>query len=272
MKKPIRFILYFFVICLVLRLADSFILRTDQGPLGELFTHKLLGIALLVFVLHKYGMKWADIGFRKSTALHGILGGIVLGGGAFVIAYAAEMLINFASGASPVLRFYTTSYNVTGNTILQNGAALVAICVLGNIINVIMEDGVFRGLFITLAEKHYGFWKACLFAALLFGVWHGVMPLRNFVDGEQSLHGALMSALMLFITSAIFAVQLGMQFKMSHSLWYGMTVHFINNASVNLLHVITANGADNLLIMRITIAQAIMFIVVLIRFIYKGRL
>ncbi|MDR0668798.1 MAG: hypothetical protein LBF95_01835 [Treponema sp.] len=109
----------------------------------------------------------------------------------------------------------------------------------------------------------------CLPAALRFAalwIWHSVMPLRNFVDGSQSLTGAIMTAFMLLGSSFLFSVQLGMQFKQASSLWDGMVVHFINNVSVNLIHVVSSDGVETSPTMRIAIAQTIMFIVVAVRY------
>ncbi|MDR2782238.1 MAG: hypothetical protein LBB48_00060 [Treponema sp.] len=39
------------------------------------------------------------------------------------------------------------------------------------------------------------------------------MPLRNYIDDNQSLTGAVLSALMLFGSSFLFSVRLGIQFK-----------------------------------------------------------
>jgi hypothetical protein len=92
------------------------------------------------------------------------------------------------------------------------------------------------------------------------------MPLRNFVDGDQSLTGAVLSALLLFGSSFLFSLQLGMQFKQANSsLWDGMVVHFINNASVNFFHVVYTDGTESNPTMRIAITQTIMFIIVLVR-------
>jgi hypothetical protein len=60
-------------------------------------------------------------------------------------------------------------------------------------------------------------------------------------------------------------------------LWNGMTVHFINNACVNMFHVVFANaetgtGTESNPSMRIAITQTIMFGFVLIRwFIWKKQ-
>jgi hypothetical protein len=57
-----------------------------------------------------------------------------------------------------------------------------------------------------------------------------------------------------------------MQFKQASSLWDGMVVHFINNVSVNLIHVVLADGVETAPTMRIAIAQTIMFIAVVVRY------
>jgi hypothetical protein len=269
------FLLAFFLVIFALRLVDSFYIRTDQGPAGELFSHKLAGIALLIAAVRFLRLKWtSDIGFRPDQLLRGILTGLAIGGSAFLAAYVAEIGIALVQGKSPSLRFYVTSYNITGNTLLDSGVSFLVICVIGNIINVTMENSIFSGLMISVAEKHYSFLIANgFFSSFLFGIWHSVMPLRNFVDGNQSLVGAVMAALILFGSSFLFSVQLGMQFKQASSLWDGMVVHFINNVSVNLIHVVLANGVETAPTLRIAIAQTIMFIVVAVRYFgwKKGR-
>jgi len=58
------FLIGFFLVCYTLRIIDSLFLRTDLGPIGELFTHKLIGIALLTAALCYLHLKWTDIGFK----------------------------------------------------------------------------------------------------------------------------------------------------------------------------------------------------------------
>ena len=53
------------------------------------------------------------------------------------------------------------------------------------------------------------------------------------------------------------------------SVQYTMGDHFVNNTIVNILHVVSNTGADELQFVRITIAQTISFIVVLIFYLKK---
>lgn len=263
------FILVFFLLIFLLRLGDSFLLRTDQGPIGELFTHKLAGIALLIAVVNLFRLKWADLGFKRDGFLHDILRGFAIGGFVFVTAYVVEISIAFFQGKSPSLQFFVTNYNITGNTQLGNGFLFIFICIAANIINVIMENGIFSGLFISTAEKRFSFIVANgFYSSFLFALWHSVMPFRNYIDDNQSLTGALLTALLFFVTSYIFSIQTGMQFRQSSSLWDGMTVHFINNASANFFHVVYIDGIESIPTMRIAIAQTIMFIIVAVRWFY----
>ncbi|MDR1148880.1 MAG: hypothetical protein LBK66_09645 [Spirochaetaceae bacterium] len=264
------FLISFFLILYAFRLMDSFIIRTDQGPIGELFTHKVIGIVLLIAVAFFLRLKPTDIGFKWKLFGRGILIGIAIAAPAYITAYVVEIIIAAAQGNSPSLQFYAATYNILGNTALSGGVWIILIIIMGNIINVTMENSIFSGVMITVAEKRYSFFVANgFYSSFLFGLWHSIMPLRNFVDGEQSLTGAVLSALLLFGSSFLFSVQLGMQFKQANSsLWDGMVVHFINNSSVNLIHVVFADGdgTESNPTMRIATAQTIMFIVVAARY------
>lgn len=262
-----RFLILFFAVCLIARVMDSLLLRTDEGVVGELFTHKLFGIALMGWALYYLHIKWREIGFGRSRLAKGVLIGLMIGAPVYAIAYGVELIAT--KNAS--LQFFATSYNITGNKALDSGFLFVLICVAGNIVNVVMEDGVFRGLFLKVVENRCSFFKAALLSSALFGIWHGIMPLRNFLTGEQSPTGALMSGLMLVLTSFIFGMVLCMLCRLEGSLWAGMTVHFINNASVNLLHVVSPTGLDAMQTMRITIAQTILCVAVAIWYIVRRR-
>lgn len=270
-SHPALFILLFYLICFVFRAIEYLVIRTDQSVIGEAFIHKLIGIVLLAAAVWGLNYGWADIGFRANQALRGILIGLILGIGVFTVAYGTEMLIQSAAGHAPALRFFVTSYAIQGNKALQDGLMFILICIGGNIINVVMEEGVFRGLFLRLMEEKYSFFKACVFSSVLFGIWHIMQPVRNMIDGEQSVMGALMSGLLLVVTSTLLAVQYGMLLKVTGSIWAAMAAHFVNNAVINLLHVQSAGGMDELQTIRIAIAQSLSFIIVLVFFIVHIR-
>ena len=269
--RPALFVLLFYLICFVFRGIEYLVIRTDQTLIGEAFIHKLIGIALLAVAVWGVKYRWSDIGLRANQTLRGILLGLLLGISVFVVAYGVEMLIQSSAGNEPALEFFVTSYAIQGNKALQEGLLFILICIAGNIINVVMEEGVFRGLFLRLMEEKHSFLKACLYSSVLFGIWHIAQPVRNVIDGEQSAMGALMSGLLLVVTSTLLAVQYCMLLKVTGSIWAGMAAHFVNNAGINLQHISTTGGIDELQTIRIAIAQTLSFIIVLVFFIIHIR-
>jgi membrane protease YdiL (CAAX protease family) len=129
-----------------------------------------------------------------------------------------------------------------------------------------MEEGIFRGLFLKLAEMKYSFMMAVFISSILFGLWHIAAPIRNLLDGDISAVGAVMYALMLIVTAGITGAKFCLLTKITGSLWMPMADHFVNNTIINVLHIVTTSSADELQVLRISIAQALSFLIVL--FIY----
>ena len=131
-----------------------------------------------------------------------------------------------------------------------------------------MEEGVFRGLFQKMLSDKYKFLIAGIIASVLFGVWHIMAPLRSFIDGNKSVGGFIGESAMLIGTSALVGFKFAMMGKLTGNLYMGMGDHFVNNTIVNILHVINKEGkADNLTVIRISIAQSVSFTAVLIWYI-----
>ena len=99
--RPIRFILLFFTVAIIARVADSLLLRTDESIIGELFTHKLFGIALMGWAIYHLSIKWRDIGLNSKRLGKGILIGLCLGVPVYAIAYTSEYIAGVAAGESP---------------------------------------------------------------------------------------------------------------------------------------------------------------------------
>ena len=141
-------------------------------------------------------------------------------------------------------------------------------CILLNIVNVIMEEGLFRGFFFFFINNKNNFLKSNLIVALLFGLWHFVMPLRSFINGEINLISLIVMILGYIVLAGIMSIKWGMLYKMTGSLFIGIGDHLFNNTiATNMLHIVTNTGADELQIVRILIAQIISFMIVCL--IYK---
>lgn len=262
--KTILAVLIIYLVCFAFRALEYFVIRTDQTFLGEAFIHKLIGIGILILCVFLFRYKFPDIGIKTGKAFLDILRGIIFGLIVFTLAYGVEVLIAVTSNNFKSLELYVSAYSVNGNIGNQTDFIFFFICIFGNIINVLMEEGVFRGLFQKMLGDKYKFVIAAIIASLLFGVWHIMSPLRSYIDGEMSLSGFIGNTLMLVGTSALVGFKFAMMGKLTGNLYMGMGDHFVNNTIVNILHVVSNDEADQLMTIRITIAQSVSFTVVLI--------
>ena len=260
----IVFIIY--LVCFAFRIFEYFVLRTDRTWVGEAVVHKLVGILVLFISAGILHFTAAEIGFSKEGALANLGKGLTFGLCTFAVAYTVECLIIKSLGNFDSLKLYVSTYAIDKN--LGNNTSLLffVICIAGNIINVLMEESVFRGLFNKILSQKYSFILSALIASALFGFWHIVGPVRNFLDGESSMAGTVANSAMLVFTSALVGFKFAMLTKMTGSIFMGMGDHFVNNTIVNILHVVSKNGADEMMALRVAIAQSFSFILVLIWF------
>ncbi len=268
-KNILSSVFLIYLICFILRLIEYFLLRTDSTVIGEALFHKLAGIAILIIFARAYKYKAEEVGFSLDKCEIKLAAGLLFGIFCFAIAYFVEVQIAKASGSYTGLQFYVTSYSVNGNLGNQTGILFFALCFFGNIVNVIMEEGVFRGLFIRRLQEKFSYYSTAIISAVLFGFWHGVAPVRSFMDGELSAFGLFMNCLILILSSAVVGYKYGLITKITGSGFMAMGDHFVNNTLVNILHVLSENGADQLQMIRISIAQTLSFILLLAYYIYS---
>jgi membrane protease YdiL (CAAX protease family) len=167
-------------------------------------------------------------------------------------------------GLDPVFEFFVGGFSLTGDTVKNMGTVFVAMCILFNLINVVMEEGVFRGLFLNLCNEKYTFAISNLIVAFLFGIWHFVTPLRSYMDGQMDFNNMIGMGIGYIILAGLMSIKWGVLRKMSGVLWIGLGEHFFNNTVQNLLHITTTTGVDELQIARIIFAQLLTFIVVMV--------
>ncbi|TNF68261.1 CPBP family intramembrane metalloprotease [Streptococcus salivarius] len=267
-KKPILSCSIIFVICSVARLIEYFYMRTDETFLSENFLHKLFGILLLWGVLSICNLRWKDIGFSSDGTVSGIGKGLLFGLVCSVFAYAIESLTLFFLHRNVHLSFYASGFSLTNEKGSQAGILFILLSVLFNLINVWMEEGVFRGLFTKILEG-ISYRRSLFFIAFLFGIWHLVMPFRDFLQGESSLTNLIAMGIGYVILAGMMSIKWSLLYKMTGSLWLGLGDHLFNNLASNLVHVVSNSEADSLQIVRILLWQLLSFATVV--WVYKKQ-
>lgn len=263
-KRIVSVILFIYFLCFIFRIAEYFILRTDQTILGEAFVHKLIGIAILFVAAKRYGMKRKEIGFSKEKVFTNLLKGFAFGLSLFAFAYSVEILLAVMQGKFEALDFYVSAYSVNDNIGNQTALIFFVICILGNLINVTMEEGIFRGLFPTILKKKFSFLAAAILASCLFGFWHIIAPIRSYFDGNMGFRSLIINMMLLVVSSGFVGFKFTLMTKLTGSLYMAMGDHFVNNTIVNMLHVITNTSADELMVARIAIVQSVSFVIVFV--------
>lgn len=265
LKNPIEACVFIFVLCSVARIIEYFVIRTDETVLAENFLHKVFGIIMLAITLRFIKISWDSIGFKKINVLQNILKGFALATVCFSVAYLVECILLYCMNGNVRISVYTSGFLLNGEMIKQNGIVSVILCIAFNVINVWMEEGIFRGLFSKLLESKMKFIGMIFLIAFLFGIWHWVMPLRDYIEGRSSVANLLVMGIGYIILAGIMSIKWSILYKVSGSLWIGLGDHLFNNVIVtNLLHVISNNEADSMQIVRILIGQLISFLLVMI--------
>ena len=199
-----------------------------------------------------------------------ILKGLLLGSVCFAVSFGLELGILALQGNPACLEIYISSFSLTGSQIKNTDFVFFLLCVLFNIINVWMEEGVFRGLFLKTLSETKPFMQANFIAAFLFGIWHIVMPIRSYVNCEMSFAAMVLMGIGYIILAGIMGIKWGLLYRITGNLWAGLGDHLFNNTvATNMLHVVSQNGADELQIVRIMAAQIISFAFVIAIHIYR---
>lgn len=262
-KKIIWGILCLFLICSVVEYVEFLFIRTDRTILAENVLCKLFIILLIGAALYYSGKNPGWLGFRKRGILRSALLGLFLGASSFAISYGVEYIILTAMGRQPGLRFYISNFALTSQNVTGISFAAVLICIAGNILNVLAEEGLFRGLFLQMAKSVYPERISNLIQALLFGIWHIVMVVVWVMDGSMNIPAAVAMAAGYILLAGILGYEWGMCAALTGTIWAGMFEHFFNNFITNSLHVVTQTGADELQILRIVLSNILSLVFVI---------
>ena len=262
-RNTIRYSLIFFVICLIVHTIEVIFIRTDETVFAECFINKVFGILALFVTLNILKLRWRDIGFRKAELLKSAAKGFGICAGSYLLAFITEFAALSAQGKPAHMEFFVTGFSLTGSTVKLTGAGFVMMCIFFNIINVWMEEGVFRGFFIKYLSSEHGAKKALYISALLFGLWHIVTPIRSLLDGTMGGAQFAVMTVGYIILSMLMGIKWGLLYQMTGNIWIGMADHFFNNCIVtNLLHEVTNEGVDEMQIIRVIVGELISFFAV----------
>ena len=263
-QNSIKSCLLIFLILITVHAFEAIVLRMDETVFGENFINKLFGIAVIWITLRILNWTWEDIGFAKRGFGRSIFCGFSLAAVTFLIAYFIEVLILKHRGNTVHFGIFTTGFSLTGEPVTHNGFFFILMCVFFNIINVIMEEGTFRGLFCKLIHTDHSLKTAILIQAFLFGIWHVVTPLHNYIDGDIDGLAFLLLSIGYIILAGMMGIKWGLMAQMTGSLYAGMADHFFNNCiATNLLHITSESGTDELMIIRVLIAQILSFLIII---------
>lgn len=256
-NHPLSCCLILYAVCYAVRMWEYLVLRTDQGAIGESLVHKLFGIVAIFAMLRLLQLRWRDIGFRPQHWLKQIMLGLGLGAVFYTVVIGAELLILQIQGAQPALLIAEGSFSLTrANEFVGVGLGFI---ILFNLFNVWMEEGLFRGLFTKLLSSKYTVAITMGISALLFGLWHLAMPVRAFLDGELQLVPMILLGIGYVLFSFVYGLKMSLLYRMTGGLWVCMADHFFNNTIINVLHVVSSQGSDNLQLVRIVSAQFLSF-------------
>ncbi len=265
LKRPVLSAVLIFIVLMAVHTFETLVLRTDQTGLAENVWNKIFGIAVLFWLLKQLSWTWEEIGFDFDEMGEGLKKGLKIAVLCFTFAYCFELLYLAAKGGMPRFKIFAGSFSLNGETVHDTGIKAILMCVLFNIINVWMEEGTFRGLFMNLLKTKYRFLISALISAALFGVWHWALPLRSYLDGEWSLGQTLLMELGYFVLAGLMGMKWAMMREMDGYIWQALGDHLFNNLVVtNLLHIVTETGTDELMIARVAVGQILSFLMILV--------
>ena len=255
-RYPLVCCIALYIICYAFRLWEYLALKTDESVIGENFIHKACGVSVIFAALFASGLHWRDRGFACGFVLS-------------VLAYAAQYIVLYVQGASPFLTIASGSFSLIKKT--EFVSVGIGFILLFNILNVWMEEGLFRGLFTRILRERYDFKAAVFISALLFGLWHIAMPARAFIEGQTDFASMLLLSVGYVAFSFVYGLKMSFLYRMTGSLWSGMADHFFNNSVINIVHVVSSEGSDHLQIMRIVTAQLLSFAFICILYVRKRK-
>ena len=97
------------------------------------------------------------------------------------------------------------------------------------------------------------------------------MPVRSFIEGQMKLAPMLLLGAGYVALTFVYGLKMSFLYRMTGSVWAGLSEHFFNNSVINIVHVASSRGSDHLQVVRIVTAQLLSFIFVTILYLLKRK-
>lgn len=240
LRRPGTVMFILFVLAVVFKILDVFVLRLDER-LGEAILTKSLGFMLVVVYVWACKRQLRDIGFKARNVGKALLISAVCFVSLYVVAHTVQIIALRASGEEAGIAFSAVDFT-TGKS---GGQFFGMFLVLANFVNSAMEEGLFRGTMLRHFRLKYSFWGAILLGAGYFSIWHITGPIRQVVDGQAGLGEASFQAFGLMLATFFAALVWGYMYLKTDNLWAPFLAHTINNSVFNVLFIRTSEGVQS---------------------------
>ena len=255
-RYPITVLIIITLLCLVLRILDTFVLPVTE-LVGELIISKALGFILTILYLWSINRRPKAIGIHKNNAGQAVIIGFFVVAIILVVFYTVMLVVIYSSGVEGSLQFAPTD----PKTGLRGDFYFGLWLIFGNVVNVFMEEGLFRGLMTRKFLDKMSFWKTNFLQAFLFGIWHVTWPIKDFLDGDLSLGGLIFESITASLAPFLIALIWGYMYFKTASLLAPLICHFFFNSTLNIIIFVTTSGQEDIVSTAFTIAGAIAILV-----------
>jgi hypothetical protein len=123
-----------------------------------------------------------------------------------------------------------------------------------------MEEGLFRGIVITHLGSRMSLLRANLIQSSLFGLWHIVLPIHDYLSGNSDLVMTIINSLGYILLGAMIGFVWGTFYQKTNSLWTSWSAHTLNNTTQNIIQFATVSGGAISIAIRNLVIAIIMLI------------
>lgn len=216
--NPVVLGLLFFLIALFFRCLDIFILHMNQTVWGIL-PSKAIPIVIIVLYLRYKKRDISEVGVHSNLFSMNL-----------ILALLAVLIFNGIQTGAPYLFLALTGSQVQISIYKMD---FIVFDLIFHVTNAFMEEMLFRGMMLRCFMTRMSPLKANILQSFLFGVWHVVWPISDFLGGFITAGSALSWALEYILTSGSIGFLWGFMFLKSSSLISQIVMHF----SVNMVSI-----------------------------------